>query len=230
MRKLLTVAEMTLRELVRRRGVIALLLLLPLGFYLIRRGDYVGQSVRSLLLGISWAVSTAALFATGASREIEPRLRLAGYRSHQLYLGRLLGLIGLGLALAAPLYLLVLLDAPKVRHGAIAVAMAFSVAVAAPFGMLIGTVLPRELEGTLLLLTAVGLQMTMDPGGTGARLAPLWSIREIGTYAVDHTDGGYFFRGTVHGIGVTAGLVLLVAVMSTYRLRRRGHLRFVTPH
>jgi hypothetical protein len=30
MRKLLTVAEMTLRELARRRGVIALLLLFPL--------------------------------------------------------------------------------------------------------------------------------------------------------------------------------------------------------
>jgi hypothetical protein len=175
-------------------------------------------------------VSTAALFATSASREIEPRLRLAGYRSHQLYLGRLLGLTAMGLALATPFYLLVVFDAPEVRHGAVAVAMVFSVAVAAPFGMLIGTVLPRELEGTLVLLTTVGLQMTMDPDAAFAPATPLWSIREMATYAVDHTDGGYLFRGTMHGIGFTVGLALLVAVVSTFRLRRRGHLRYVTPH
>ena len=44
--RLVTVAEMTLRELLRRRGVLLLLLLLPLTFYLIRRDAYLGQSVR----------------------------------------------------------------------------------------------------------------------------------------------------------------------------------------
>ena len=82
MNRLVTVAEMTLRELLRRRGVLLLLLLMPLTFYLIRRDAYLGQSVRSLLLGVGWAVSTAALFATTAARELEPRLRLAGYRPH----------------------------------------------------------------------------------------------------------------------------------------------------
>ncbi|HEY0700839.1 MAG TPA: hypothetical protein VGD43_23910 [Micromonospora sp.] len=228
MRKLLTVAEMTLRELLRRRGVLLLLLLLPLGFYLIRREDYVGQSVRSLFLGISWAVSTAALFATAASRQIEPRLRLCGYRGHHLWLGRMLGLWALGFALAVPFHLLLEVDVADLRHGAAALGMVFCVGVAAPFGMLIGTVLPRELEGTLLLLTAVALQMTIDPASTGAKLTPFWSTREIATYAVDHTDGGYLFRGTVHGIAVTLGLVLLVAVVSTVRLRRRRHVRFLT--
>ncbi|GAB3818594.1 hypothetical protein [Micromonospora zhanjiangensis] len=231
MRKLLTVAEMTLRELIRRKGVIALLLLFPLAFYLLRRGDYVGQSVRLLLLGVSWAVSTAALFATSASREIEPRLRLTGYRTSQLYLGRLLGLTALGLAVAIPFYLLVHFDAPNVRHGGTALAMVFSVAVAAPFGMLIGTVLPRELEGTLLLLITIGIQMLMDPDASWAPLTPLWSVRELGTYAVDHTDGGYLVRGIVHGIGFTLGLAVLVALVSGFRLRRRGHLRFgAVPH
>ena len=52
MRRSLIVAEMTLRELLRRRTVIALLLLLPLAFYLLRRDQYIGQSVRSLFLGV----------------------------------------------------------------------------------------------------------------------------------------------------------------------------------
>jgi hypothetical protein len=227
MRKLLTVAEMTLRELARRRGVLMLLLALPLGFYAIRRGDYVGQSIRSLFLGISWAVSTAALFATAAARGLDPRLRMAGYRTFDLYTGRLLGLWAAGALLAAPFLALVAVDAPDVRVGATALGMLACVAVAAPFGMLIGLIVPRELEGTLVLLTAVGLQMVMDPAGTGAKLAPFWSSREIGTYAVDHMGADYLTRGLVHGLTFTAILVALVATASTVRLRRRGHLRSV---
>lgn len=225
MKKTMTVAEMTLRQLVRRRGVLLLLLLLPLGFYLLRRNDYVGQSVRSLFLGIGWAVSTAALFATSASRDIEPRLRLAGYRTYQLFLGRMLALWLMGVGLTVPFFGLTAVDQEGLRLPATALGMLCCVAVAAPFGMLIGDLLPRELEGTLLLLTAVGLQMTMDPADAIAKLTPFWSAREIGTYAVDHTDVGYLTRGTVHGLVFTASLVLLVAVASGVRLRRRRHIR-----
>ena len=221
MTRLLMVAEMTLRELLRRRAVIALLLLLPLSFYLIRRDHYLGQSVRSLFLGIGWAVSTAALFSAIGARSVEPRLRMAGYRPHELYLGRLGGLWTLGLALTAPFWLLVLVDVPDVRHGAVAVAMLCVVVVAAPFGMLIAALLPRELEGTLLLLTAVALQMIIDPASTVAKLTPFWSSREIGTYAVDHTTGDYLQRGLAHGVTTTVVLLLLVAAISTVRLRQR---------
>jgi hypothetical protein len=225
MRRLVTVTEMTLRQLVRRRGVLLLLLLLPLGFYLLRRNDYVGQSIRSLFMGIGWAVSTAALFATGASREIEPRLRLSGYAAHHLYLGRMLALWLLGLGLVVPFFVLTALDTPGLRHGAVALAMLCCVAVAAPLGALIGVVLPRDLEGTLLLLTIVGLQMTMDPADAMAKAMPFWSSREIATYAVDHTDAGYLVRGSVHGLVYAVLLTALVAVASTVRLRRRRHLR-----
>lgn len=225
MTKLLTVAEMTLRELGRRRGVLLLLLALPLSFYLIRRGDYVGQSIRSLFVGVGWAVSTAALFATGAARSIEPRLRMAGYRSHHLYAGRLAGLWAMGVLLAVPFLALVAFDAPRVRIGAVALALLFCVTVAAPFGMLIGMLMPRELEGTLVLLTAVALQMLIDPADALSKLTPFWSSREIGTYAVDLTGADYLVRGATHGIVVTLALVGLVAATSSFRLRRRGHLR-----
>ncbi|MEU4778072.1 hypothetical protein [Micromonospora sp. NPDC023633] len=225
MNRLVTVAEMTLRELLRRRGVLMLLLLMPLAFWLIRRDSHVGQSVRSLLLGISWAVSTAALFATGAARELEPRLRLAGYRPHDLYLGRMLGLWAAGLVLSVPFFVLTVVDAPELRHGGVAVAMLCCVGVAAPFGMLIGALLPRELEGTLLLLTVMAVQMLIDPAGTGAKLTPFWSSREIATWAVDHTDSGYLTRGSLHGLAVTALLIATVAAVSSVRLRRRRHLR-----
>ncbi|PYC73323.1 hypothetical protein C7C45_06430 [Micromonospora arborensis] len=228
MNRLVTVAEMTLRELLRRRGVLLLLLLMPLTFYLIRRDAYLGQSVRSLLLGVGWAVSTAALFATTAARELEPRLRLAGYRPHHLYLGRMLGLWTVGVVISVPFFLLPMIDGADLRYGGLAAAMLCSVGVAAPFGMLIGALLPRELEGTLLLLTVVTVQMLIDPAGSGARLTPFWSSREIATWAVDHTDQGYLARGVLHGVVVTALLALSVAAVASVRLRRRRHLRHLS--
>ncbi|HEY7226388.1 MAG TPA: hypothetical protein VH561_22680 [Micromonosporaceae bacterium] len=221
LRRLLTVAEMALRELIRRRTVLVLLLVLPLAFYLIRRDQYVGQSVRSLFVGIGWTVSTAALFSTIGARSFEPRLRMAGYRSHELYLGRLCGLWTLGVALAAPFLALVRFDVANVRYGAVGVAMLCVVTVAAPFGMLIGHIIPREMEGTLALLTVVAIQMLIDPASTASKLTPFWSSREIGTYAIDHTGADYLQRGLVHAAVSTLLLLALVAVVSATRLRRR---------
>ncbi|MFC6022452.1 hypothetical protein ACFP2T_40640 [Plantactinospora solaniradicis] len=227
MTKILTVAELALREILRRRSVLVILTLLPLAFYFSRRGDHLGQSIRFVCLGIGWALSTAALFAGSAARGIEPRLRLSGYRPHHLHLGRLVALWTVGVGLSVPYFALIRFDQHDVRYGAIALIMALTVAVAAPFGLALSAVLPRELEGTLVLLTVVGLQMIMDPAGTASRLLPFWFSREIGTYAIDHTDDGYLTRGLVHGIVLTLALTALVAVASGIRLRQRSHLRFM---
>jgi len=104
-------------------------------------------------------------------------------------------------------------------------AMLCCVVIAAPLGMLVGYVLPREMEGTLLLLTAVALQMIIDPASRIAKLTPFWSSREIGTYAVDHTGTGYLVRGAVHGAVVILLMLAFVAIASSARLRRRSHLR-----
>ncbi|MEE6257397.1 hypothetical protein [Plantactinospora sonchi] len=226
--KIWTVAELALREMLRRRGVLLIMLLLPLAFYLSRRGDYLGQSIRFVCLGIGWALSTAALFAGSAARGIEPRLRLSGYQPHHLHLGRLLALWLVGIGLSAPYFLLIRFDQHDVRYDAIALIMVLTVVTAAPFGLVLSAVLPRELEGTLVLLIVVGLQMVMDPADSAARLLPFWFSREIGTYAIDHTDGGYLTRGLTHGVLTAVALTALVALAATIRLRRRAHLRFVS--
>lgn len=226
MTRILMVAESALRELLRRRSVLVILLLLPLAFYLSRRGDHLGQSIRFVCLGLGWALSTAALFAGSAARGIEPRLRLSGYRSAHLVFGRLLALWAVGVLLSVPYFVLILVDQHDVRYGAIAVIMALTVVVAAPFGLLLSAVLPRELEGTLVLLTVVGLQMVMDPADSATRALPFWFSREIGTYAIDHTDDGYLTRGLTQGFTFAVVLTLLVTVAAAVRLRQRRHLRF----
>ncbi|MEU7716186.1 hypothetical protein AB0B03_30075 [Micromonospora chalcea] len=228
MSRTLVVAEAALRELLRRRTVLVILLLMPLAFYLSRRGDFLGQSIRFVCLGLAWALSTAALFAGSAARGMEPRLRLSGYGSRHLVLGRLLALWTVGVLLSTPYFLLVLADQRDVRYGAIALIMAMTVFVAAPFGLLLSAVLPRELEGTLVLLTVVGLQMVMDPAGSATRALPFWFSRELATYAVDHTDGGYLTRGLTHGLVFAVALTLLVVAAAAVRLRQRRHLRLAT--
>jgi hypothetical protein len=229
MTKTYMVAEMALREIARRRSVLVILLLLPLAFYLSRRGDHLGQSIRFVCLGLGWALSTAALFAGSAARTIEPRLRLSGYRSHHLVLGRLAALWTVGTMLSLPYFLLIRFDQHDVRYDAVALIMALTVAVAAPFGLALSAVLPRELEGTLVLLVVIGLQMMMDPASTSSRILPFWFSREIGTYAIDHTDSGYLERGLVHGAIFAVVLTALVATTSSIRLRKRSHLQFSSP-
>jgi hypothetical protein len=226
MTRFTTVAEMALREMLRRRSVLIILTLLPLAFYLSRRGDHLGQSVRFVCLGLGWALSTAALFAGSAAREIEPRLRLSGYSSHHLFLGRLAALWAVGFALAVPYFVLILVDQDGLRHAPVALMMAIMVAVSAPFGLALSAILPRELEGTLVLLVVVGLQMMMDPASTVARVLPFWFSREIGTYAIDNVDSGYLMRGVLHGAICAAVLLAGVAAASSLRLRRRPHLTF----
>jgi hypothetical protein len=227
MTKTLTIAEMALRELLRRRAVLVILLVLPLAFYLARRGDHLGQSVRFVCLGLGWAQSTAALFAGSAARAIEPRLRLSGYRSRHLVLGRLVALWTVGLVLSLPYFVLIRLDQDDVRYGAIALIMALTAAVAAPFGLALAAVLPRELEGTLVLLIVIGLQMMVDPANGASRALPFWFSREIGTYAIDHTGSAYLTRGLVHGVVFAVAFAAVVAAGSSIRLRQRGHIRFV---
>ena len=221
--KTLTIAETALREILRRRSVLTILLLLPLAFYLSRRGDHLGQSIRFVCLGLGWAQSTAALFAGSAARAIEPRLRLSGYRSHHLYLGRLIALWTVGTALSVPYLLLIRIDQHDVRYGAIALIMALTVLVSAPFGLALSAVLPKELEGTLVLLVVVGIQMTADPTGPATRLLPFWFDREIATYAIDHTNTGYLIRGLIHALVFAALLTTLTATATSIRLRQRPH-------
>lgn len=214
-------ADATLRELGRRRIVLALLLALPLMFYLGRRGDHTGQAVRFLLLGVGFTVTTGSLFATAAARSLEPRLRLCGYRVSELYLGRLTGLLALGLGVAVPYLLVILVDQKVERVGALGLALLGAVVVSAPLGMLLGTVIPGDMEGVLLLIGVMSLTWLVDPATPEARALPWWSTREVATYAVDMADVGYLQRGLAHAAAYGGALLLVTTVIAWRRLRVR---------
>jgi hypothetical protein len=156
------VAAMSIREVLRRRGVVVLMVALPLAFYLARR-ELTGQSIRMLALGTGWAISTLTLFVVTAARRVDPRLRVAGAPVTALLGGRLLATTGGGLLLAVAWWVLVAVDQDVRRLWAVGPMMLVTALVAAPVGSLIAGLVTRELEGALTLLTVVAVQMLADP-------------------------------------------------------------------
>lgn len=222
MRGLAVTAEMTLRDMLGRRTVVLLLVLVPLVFYAARRDDFQGQAIRFASLGLAWAVSTVALFSAGSARPLEPRLRLAGHGAVGLFLGRLTSTVGVGVVVAAAYSLLVTLDQDTVHPRSAVLALIASGSVAAALGLLVGALVPRDLEGMLVLITVVGLQMIVDPASSSAELLPLWSTRELIAHAVD--GEGDVGAAVAHWLGYGGGMVLVALTLTCVRLRRRRHL------
>lgn len=209
------VARLSARETRRRWTALLLVIALPFWFYMVRR-DLTGQSVRMLTLGIGWAVSTLTLFVVNASRSVDPRLRLTGASVAGIIGGRLLAMTGLGVTVALGYLTLVWLDQDVLHFWAAALMMLVTAVVAAPFGSLIGALMPRELEGALALLSVCAVQMLADPAGLTAKLMPFWSAREIGTYAVDGGGIDLVWRGLGH-----AAVVWLLCTGVTIAVFRR---------
>lgn len=214
----LVVATLSAREVGRRRAALALVITLPFWFYLVRR-DQTGQSVRMLTLGIGWAVSTMTLFVVNASRGVDPRLRLNGASVVSIIGGRLVAMTGVGVGIALGYWTLAALDQTLPHAWAAGLMMLVTALVAAPFGSLIGALLPRELEGALALLSVCAVQMLADPAGTVAKLMPFWSAREIGDYAVDGGGIGLVGRGLAHAAVVWLVGAGVTLAMFGYRLR-----------
>ena len=212
------VGEMTVRALLRRRVAMAILVVLPLLLY-VARHDLVGQSIRGLLFGISWAVTTVSYFAATALRDAEPRLCLAGWSWVRLLIGRVGGLLAMGSVLAGAYLLLVLIDRPVDDPPAIAVAFVVTAIVSVLLGTALGAVFHRELEGALMIFLIAGLQSVVNPDSALAHLIPFWSYREIGTYAIDGPEMASLLAGLVHAVVVVVLCSAVTLIASTRRLR-----------
>jgi hypothetical protein len=210
--------EMVLRGLLRRRLSPALMLVLPLAFYAARR-EHVGQSIRFLILGVAWAVSTAAFFAAVSGRDVERRLCLTGWSWPVLLAGRLGALLAVGGAMSGAYLALVAADQPVRSVAGVGLDLATTTVVAVLVGSFLGVVVRRELEGALLLFIVSGLQFMADPPSLLARALPFWSTREIATWAVDGPQAASLAGGVLHALGTASVLLAATAVLSGRRLR-----------
>ena len=130
----------------------------------------------------------------------------------------------IGALLAGAYAVLVLVDQDVHRTAGLLAMFAVTVFVAAPLGLLVGAIVPRDLEGALVLFTVLALQFLVDPAKNAAKLLPMWSTRQVGTWTIDLTGASYLRQGLLHGLAYGAVLIAVTAALTAVRLRRRRHL------
>ena len=116
------------------------------------------------ILGVAWGVSTIAFFSVMGNLQRDRRLILSGYRPWQILLARLGILVGASVPLAVagmiPYTMVTTSNHPEV----VWLANFMAGLIAAGFGLLVGTLLPKPTEGMLIviLVTGIGLALNGD--------------------------------------------------------------------
>jgi hypothetical protein len=173
LRRSLTAAEMQARQLLRRRLSLYILLALPVALYLSTLTNGSESAIQFGALGMGWSVASAALFSVLAARAVEPRLVLAGYRAAELMMGRFLLLLGMGAILAGIGAVGMTLVSGPVDEGALLASCALVPVVAVALGLAVGAVLPHDLEGVLVIIGVVGVQLSLSQSTWLNLLLPL---------------------------------------------------------
>lgn len=172
-------AEMHGRDLVRRHIALALLVALPLSFYLASAGTRHGGGISSGGVSMAFAVGGATLFSTLSALEVDQRLVLGGYRPLELLVGRLLFLGPLGLGISAAFSTVMSLISHPENPWLVGLGVAVVALQSVPFGLAVGGIVPRELEGTLVLIGIVGIQLAVETGSWVARVLPFYGPRRL---------------------------------------------------
>lgn len=213
-------AEMHGRDLIRRHVALGLLLALPLSFYLASAG---GDEMAPVTggIGMSFAVSGAALFSIMSARAVDQRLVLAGYRPVELLLGRVAFLGPLALAVAAAFTLLMARLSHPDRIWVVGLGLAASALQAVPFGLAVGAAVPRELEGTLTVIGVIGVQLASSSSTAASKALPFYGPKRL--IEAGLSDEGALLRPAVQTLAY--GLVLLVVarVLISRRVFVRKH-------
>lgn len=174
--RIVILAEMHGRDMLRRHVAIALLVALPVSFYLSSVGggrDAVGTGGVSL----AFAVGGATVFSALSSLEVDQRLVMTGYGPFELLVGRLLFLCPFGVALAGLFTALMSPISHPENPGVLLLGVSAVAAVAVPFGIAVAAIVPRELDATLVLIGVVGVQLAVDHTSTIAKVLPFYGPR-----------------------------------------------------
>lgn len=209
-----TVAEMQARDLVRRRGALLLLVGLPMSWYVAEAAAGVDYAVGTGVLAMAWSAAAAPLFAFLGARAVDQRLVQAGYRQRDIVIGRLLALLAVCSAMAVALGITMALGSRPDSVQDVFLALALTVLVSTSLGWLTSSVVPRELEGTLLLIGVVGLQISIPVSGRAELFIPYYGPLRL----TDHD------RSPIGPLAPTAHSALwaaLIAIVALVLWRRR---------
>ena len=223
-RRIGVVAAMQGRDLVRRYVAIALMVALPLVFYFALLPGHYAVFVGGI--GLAWSVSAAGLFVVLASRETDPRLVLAGYRPWELLAGRWLLLEGVAAILIGVFALLFIAISRPAAIAELVAGVALTGIVAVPLGLAIGSLLPRELEGTLAIIALVGIELSLPTDSSVAPFLPLYGPQQFLAVAagLNGVAPPPAPVSVAYALAYTAALMLFATLLWTLRVRvKRPH-------
>ena len=179
-------------DLLRRRGALILLTLLPGAFYLSVMGEPIPAGAEPWPLyvgavGIAWAVAGGAFFLAVAARKVDPRLLLAGYDRIDLMAGRVAFLLGFAGVIALS-YSVLLSALSGAEWWPLAMAVVLVGSIAVSLGLALASLVPRELEGVIGLVLIVGVQSSVPLSSPVASFLPFYGPMRLVAEAWAHTS------------------------------------------
>jgi hypothetical protein len=220
LQRIFVMAEMHGRDLTRRHVALGLLIALPLSFYL-ASGRSGFEALTAGGVGMAFAVSGATMFSVLSSIDVDQRLVLGGYRPIELLLGRLLFLGPLGLAIAAGFSALMIVLSDPERPWLVAASVALVALQSVPFGLAVGAIVPRELEGTLVLIGVVGMQLAVGLSSPVSKVLPFYGPRQL--LAAGAGSSGSLMWPLVETILYGLALLLVARVFIARRVAVHTH-------
>ena len=213
-RRILVIAKLTGVELLRRRIALGLLTALPLAFY----GSQVSRGSDAVITGgvaMAFSIAGASIFVALTARPVDPRLILAGYHPTELLLGRLLLLELFGLLVTGAFSVIMVLGSNPAHPWGLAAGVALVALTSVPFGLAVGGVSPHELEGVLILIGVVGVQLTLASNQLATKFLPFWGGQRLLDHSVNQIP---------MGAAVPANLAYAAALfaIATYVMTRRA--------
>ncbi len=218
--RILTIAEMQGRDLARRWLALGLLVALPLSFY----GAMAPHDRHAPIAGgiaMAFSLAGVSIFAVLAARRVDQRLAMSGLRAGELVTGRLLCLVALSVPIVGGSAALMAVVSNPPRPWVLGGGVAMVALVAVPFGLAVGTLVPRELEATLILIGVVGIQLSLDPSVGLAKVLPFYGPEQL----IDSSLGsGYpVWTAVVASVAYAAALLVVALLLMGRRIRVRRH-------
>ena len=150
------------------------------------------------------------------ARPVDDRLVLAGYRPYELLLGRLLLLEIFGVAVSAVFSVVMVFGTGPANPWLLAAGVGLVASTSVPFGLAVGALAPHELEGVLVLIGVVGVQLTLQSTQTIAKFLPFWGAQRL----LQHSIGTTVSIGAAVPVNLAYAAVLFIA--ASYITHRRA--------
>lgn len=221
--RILGVADALARDLARRALALAFFFGLPMALYGLLAGGGPATSGWAPMAGtlmLGWGVAATAFFAGLDGREMDPRLVLAGYRPMELAVGRLVPIWLLGSVAALVAFAVMAVFTPLAHGGRLLGAVMLAVGVAGPFGIAVAAVLPRELEGVLIMMAVVMAELVTPKLSGVSVVFPFFGVGELVSGALGW-PGATVYRP----VALSGGWAIALLGLAVFARRARAALR-----